>query len=87
MSIAPSLFDKHHAMVALQTGMQHLYHGKHQLGVKTLSPHDPHYRCFYDNAYGYQGDLNVCGGWSYHNVTMNEKIHHRDPNGYGLWDL
>lgn len=72
MSISPSLFNKEHGCRAVQTALQSLFQEKQQLGVKTLAPQDPHYRCFYDNSYGYDGDLEVCGGWSYHNVDIME---------------
>lgn len=68
MSISPYLFQKQHACKAVQTALHSFFQEKQQLGVKTLSPHDSQYRCFYDNSYGYDGDLEVCDGWSYHNV-------------------
>lgn len=71
MAIAPSLFIKEHASAALDTALNHLYSGKNQLGLKTLSPQDSHYRCYYDNTCGYDGDIEVCGGWSYHNVSIS----------------
>lgn len=64
----PELFDASHAAEAIQTGIRELFQDSHQLGLKTLSPSDSRYRCFYDNSMGFQGDLAVCGGWSYHNV-------------------
>ena len=83
MAIAPSLFQPAHAVKALQFGIRDLYSDPHQLGVKTLSPSDPHYRCFYDNSMSFQGDLEVCGGWSYHNVRIGIQVHERDLSGCG----
>ena len=54
-----------------------------QLGVKTLAPWDPQYRGYYDNAKRFEGDLSVCGGWSYHNVRFGGGVESRDPSGCG----
>lgn len=67
MAVTPSLFVPEHAMEALGTAHV-LFDEPLQLGVKTLAPWDGHYRSYYDNAKRYEGDLSVCGGWSYHNV-------------------
>ena len=75
MAIAPDLFNHNHAVAALQTGVKTLYGGSSQLGVKSLSPKDRHYRCYYDNNKYYDGDESVCGGFSYHNVEMSSVDH------------
>lgn len=87
MGIMPSLFDSTHGRDSLQTALHSLFSDKHQLGIKTLSPQDQHYRCFYDNSYGYDGDIEVCGGWSYHNVSVLMMVFTRDLNGYGLLEV
>lgn len=74
MAIAPTLFDHQHAVLALQTGVKKLFGGVSQLGVKTLETEDIRYRCYYDNSMSYQGDLEVCNGFSYHNVKMQSMI-------------
>ena len=73
MAIAPSLFNKEHASIALHSAITHLFSDKHQLGIKTLHPEDFHYRGYYDNTYGGE-DLDMCGGWSYHNVEMKKGV-------------
>ena len=69
MAVAPSLFNKEHASVALHSAITYLYSDKHQLGMKTLHPEDCHYREYYDNTYNGE-DIEMCGGWSYHNVRL-----------------
>ena len=72
MAIAPFLFDSFHASKALQIGLTELFGEDNQIGIKTLSTHDCHYRDFYDNSYCFNeqnGDVESCGGWSYHNVN------------------
>ena len=73
MAISPTLFKsssmhEQSPSKALITGIQSLFSSSCQLGVKTLSPSNPHYRPFYDTTLSYQRDIEVCGGYSYHNV-------------------
>lgn len=77
MAISPILFTtsschSNHPLdtpsKALFTGIHALFSSPKQLGIKTLSPNDPHYRCYYDTTMSYTGDIEVCGGFSYHNV-------------------
>lgn len=82
MGVMPELFEPQHATLALETARQ-LFNEPLQLGLKTLSPSDARYRCYYDNAMGYHGDLSVCGGWSYHNVYVPHWVKNRDRSGCG----
>ena len=75
IAIAPTLVNHDHAVLALQTGVKKLFGGISQLGVKTLAPNDSRYRCYYDNSMSYHGDLEVCNGFSYHNVKMDSVDH------------
>ena len=86
MGIAPALFEHEHAVNALQLGIASLYGAPSQLGVKTLATNDPHYRCYYDNQMRFQGDIEVCDGFSYHNVGFNDLLFRRDPSGCGQQD-
>ena len=83
MGIAPALFDHEHAVNALQSGIASLYGAPSQLGVKTLAASDPHYRCYYDNQMSFQGDIEVCDGFSYHNVGSIPFPFRRVPSGCG----
>ncbi|KAL4066019.1 glycoside hydrolase family 13 protein [Scleroderma citrinum] len=63
MSVAPELFDKHHALYALQLADEIL---RGPLGMKTLDPSDIHYRPIYDNSDN-SNDPWIAKGQSYHN--------------------
>lgn len=82
MAVMPALFVPEHATQALDT-VRVLFDEPLQLGVKTLAPWDPQYRGYYDNAKRFEGDLSVCGGWSYHNVRFGGGVESRDPSGCG----
>ena len=82
MAVAPSLFVSEHAVEALNTARV-LFSEPLQLGVKTLAPWDTQYRSSYDNAKRFEGDLTVCGGWSYHNVRSREGFERRGRSGCG----
>ena len=82
IAVMPALFVPEHATQALDTARV-LFDEPLQLGVKTLAPWDPQYRGYYDNAKRFEGDLSVCGGWSYHNVRFGGGVESRDPSGCG----
>ncbi|EJF64264.1 glycoside hydrolase family 13 protein [Dichomitus squalens LYAD-421 SS1] len=62
MTVAPELFDEHHALGALKLADQIL---RGPLGMKTLDPADYQYRPYYDNAND-GTDTAVAKGWNYH---------------------
>ncbi|PWN29441.1 hypothetical protein BDZ90DRAFT_249104 [Jaminaea rosea] len=63
MCVAPELFDKEHAQIALQAAHNVL---KGPLGMRTLDPSDMNYRGDYDNAND-STDFHLAQGWNYHN--------------------
>ena len=69
MAVAPELFDRDHALVALKNIdaalLGDMLNGE-QLGVKTLCPEDSLYRSFYDNTDD-SADYSIAQGFSYHN--------------------
>jgi glycogen debranching enzyme len=70
MAVAPDLFDREHALIALQH-IDAMLLGDilagNQLGVKTLSPDHPLYRCIYSNEDGLPADYGTAQGFSCHN--------------------
>ncbi|RDX54237.1 glycoside hydrolase family 13 protein [Lentinus brumalis] len=62
MTVAPELFDEHHALGALKLADKVL---RGPLGMKTLDPADLQYRPHYDNAND-GTDMSVAKGWNYH---------------------
>jgi glycogen debranching enzyme len=68
LSVAPALFDKEHAIGALEIIRRELMPGlgTGQLGIRTLNDSDPCYRSFYDNEND-TNDFNIAHGFSYHN--------------------
>lgn len=64
MTVAPEMFDKTHALGALQIA-DHVLRGP--LGMKTLDPNDYQYRPFYNNAND-TSDPATAKGLNYHNV-------------------
>eukprot|EP01029_Cantina_marsupialis_P032202 TRINITY_DN9619_c1_g1_i1.p1 TRINITY_DN9619_c1_g1~~TRINITY_DN9619_c1_g1_i1.p1 ORF type:complete len:558 (-),score=230.82 TRINITY_DN9619_c1_g1_i1:221-1894(-) len=65
MAVAPGLFNKEHAKIALKTIKNHLVGEPNQIGMKTLSPHDWAFRGDYDNAAD-ASDPKTANGWNYH---------------------
>ncbi|KAL4066020.1 glycoside hydrolase family 13 protein [Scleroderma citrinum] len=63
MTVAPELFDEHHALNALQLADKVL---RGPLGMKTLDPSDMQYRGVYDNSND-SDDPSIAKGFSYHN--------------------
>lgn len=68
LAIAPDLFDRNHAQVALGTITRELMPGlgTSQVGIKTLCDSDSSYRGFYDNSND-STDSSIAHGFSYHN--------------------
>lgn len=64
MTVAPELFDEHHALGALKLADQVL---RGPLGMKTLDPIDLQYRPVYDNSND-STDAAIAKGLNYHNV-------------------
>lgn len=64
MTVAPELFDPHHALGALQLADKVL---RGPLGMKTLDPKDMQYRPQYDNAND-GDDPAIAKGLNYHQV-------------------
>ncbi|KAI1796664.1 glycoside hydrolase family 13 protein [Ganoderma leucocontextum] len=62
MTVAPELFDAHHALGALKLADEVL---RGPLGMKTLDPVDLQYHPYYDNAND-GTDMAVAKGWNYH---------------------
>lgn len=65
MTVAPELFDEHHALGALQLADKVL---RGPLGMKTLDPKDMQYRPNYDNSND-STDAAIAKGLNYHNVS------------------
>ncbi|TFK32810.1 glycoside hydrolase family 13 protein [Crucibulum laeve] len=63
MTVAPELFDEHHALGALYLADQIL---RGPLGMKTLDPKDLQYRPVYDNSND-SADPSIAKGLNYHN--------------------
>lgn len=66
MTVAPELFDEHHALGALQLADKVL---RGPLGMKTLDPLDMQYRPIYDNSND-STDASIAKGLNYHNVSV-----------------
>src|ERR1700731_2961519 len=64
MTVAPELFDPHHALGALRLADEIL---RGPLGMRTLDPVDQQYRPSYDNSND-SVDRAIAKGLNYHNV-------------------
>jgi glycogen debranching enzyme len=64
MTVAPELFDRKHALGALQLADEVL---RSPFGMKTLDPNDLQYRPYYDNSND-SSDPAIAKGLNYHNV-------------------
>ena len=68
MAVAPDLFTRSKAVLAIQTVEKHLI-VKDGLGIKTLSANDPNYRGDYDLKDD-SNNYNTAHGFNYHNVLF-----------------
>lgn len=68
LAVAPDLFDRDHAVLALETVRKELMPGlgTMQIGIMTLNSSDSSYRNFYENSNDSE-DYNIAHGFSYHN--------------------
>lgn len=70
MTVAPEMFDDHHALGALKLADEIL---RAPLGMRTLDPSDMQYRPYYDNAND-SGDSAIAKGLNYHNVSLHARF-------------
>jgi glycogen debranching enzyme len=68
LAVAPDLFDRDHAVSALEVVRKELMPGlgTMQIGIMTLNSSDSSYRNFYENSNDSE-DYNIAHGFSYHN--------------------
>ena len=68
LAVAPELFNKDHAIKALEIVKKELMPGlgTGQIGIRTLNDQDSSYRNFYDNSND-SNDFSIAHGFSYHN--------------------